>query len=46
LLINTNAANFSQVSHDFSNAAPNLSAQINGDESLGQQPLYVKAGAG
>lgn len=45
-LINSNAVNFSQVTHDFSNADPDLSAQINGDESLGQHTLYVKAGAG
>lgn len=46
LLINTNAVNFTRVSHNFSSADPNLLAQINGDESLGQQTLYVKAGAG
>lgn len=46
LLINTNAVNFTHIDHDFSNADPDLTSQINGDVSLGQQTLYIKAGAG
>lgn len=46
LLINSNAQFFSKAFHDFTQGIPDISAQLGGLEMLGQQNVYIRAGAG
>lgn len=46
LNINANSAYFSKPTHDYSFANPDLNAQLNGDESSGQQTIFIQAAAG
>lgn len=46
LLINSNAQFFSKTTHDFSQGIPDITAQLNGNGMLGQQNVYLRAGAG